>query len=136
MADETRCIVGQERGLRCLPVIPGRPYCAKHDPERKQENRKAARLAARASHARRPDPEFEAWAASLVETNWTDEAIALQRLGEAMGHVATGRLTAAQGNAIAALARAARMKPAKAAPPAQPLVVEVQRYANGRESAS
>jgi hypothetical protein len=125
------CIVGAERGFRCLPVVPGSVYCQKHHPDKRAENREAARLAARASHARRPDPEFEEWAASLVETDWSNETVYLQRLGEAMGHVATGRLSAAQGNALAALARAARMKPVKASPPAAPLVVEVQRFGNG-----
>jgi hypothetical protein len=113
-------------------VVPGRPWCAKHDPERQAANRENARLAARASHARRPDPELEAWADTL---DWSSEEKREQALREVAVLVAKSGLTPAQGQAIAALARAAAMRPGKAAKPLPPLLVEVQRFApNGTEA--
>jgi hypothetical protein len=122
--NDTACIVGQERGFRCLPNVPGRPFCAKHDPERKADNVETAKLAARASHSRRPDPELEAWAGTLDFA--TDES-RRRTLEEAARHVAMGRLSAAQAGAIAALARAAAGKTPPPAPKRAPVVVELAR---------
>ena len=119
------CVVGQERGFRCLPVIPGSPWCAKHHPERGAENRQHARLAARASHARRQDPALEAWAATLASSNAETRE---QALREAAVLVAKRVLTAAEGHAIVALSREADRR-ARVAKPASPsrVVVEVQQ---------
>jgi hypothetical protein len=94
-------------------------------------NRQAARLAARASHARRPDPELESWVDSL---DWTSEEGRVPALRDVAVRVAKGGLSAAQGNAIAALARPAANRPTKPVPPTMPtmpVVVEMPRYANG-----
>lgn len=121
----TACIVGLERGLRCLPVVPGSLYCDNHSPDRRERRREITRLAARASHAHRPDPALEAWADTFA---WEDEAGVRQSLREAAALVAKGDLSPAQGNTIAALAREWRARPAKPAQGKGPLVVEVQRY--------
>jgi len=126
------CVVGQERGFRCLPVIPGTPWCAKHHPERQAENRQHARMAARASHARRTDPALDAWAATLASSRAETRE---QALREAAVLVAKRILTAAEGHAIVALSREAdrREKAAKPTTPAR-VVVEVQKF-NGQASA-
>lgn len=123
------CLVGQERGIRCLPVVPGSLYCDNHHPDRKARRLEITRLAARASHARRTDPEMEAWADKL---DWTTDEQRTQALRDVAVLVAKGGLTPAQGNAIAALARAAAAKPPKTPPAKAPLIMEVQQYgANG-----
>jgi hypothetical protein len=128
----TDCIVGQERGFRCLPVIPNTSWCAKHHPDRKADNVATAKRAARASHARRVDPEIEAWAASLDLS--TDEP-RRRVLTEAARYVAVGKLSAAQAAAIAALVRAA----GKGAPPSptkpRSIIVE-SALTNGRARGS
>jgi hypothetical protein len=78
-------------------------------------------VAARASHARRTDPALEAWADTLASSN---EETRAQALREVAAFVAKGALTPAQGNAIAALARAATSKPGETTPPA-PRVLHV-----------
>jgi hypothetical protein len=98
------CIVGQERGFRCLSVVPGSPYCAKHHPDRKAENRENASIAARTSHARRPDPALEAWVKSGA-FDWTKRRAAYVCLGQVAVYVALGVLAPSVGNSIAALAR-------------------------------
>jgi hypothetical protein len=118
------CLVGQERGFRCLPVLPGRPYCAKHDPDQLEARRAQARLAARASHVRRVTPEMETWAESL---DFTTEEGRARSLTEVAQLVAKQAISPAEGNAIAALARAATTRVPKVTPPA-PLVVEVAKY--------
>jgi hypothetical protein len=53
----TACIVGQERGQRCLPVVPGSPYCDNHNPDRRERRLEITRKAARRSHeGRQPAP--------------------------------------------------------------------------------
>lgn len=127
------CIVGQERGFRCLPVIPNTPWCAKHHPDRKAANRDAAKLAARASHARRRDPELEAWAAGLDLSTGESRG---RVLTEAAQRVATGQLAAAQASAIAALVRAAAGKPGTSSPPTAPRSIVVESaLTNGRAPA-
>lgn len=132
-AAATACIVGQERGFRCLPPVPGRPFCAKHDPERKADNVAAARRAALASHARRVDPELVAWSAGLDLS--TDDS-RRRVLTEAAMHVATGKLSAAQAGAIAALVRAAAGKPGATPPTTRPPIVVESALANGRAGES
>ena len=61
------CIIGQERGYKCLPVIPGTPWCAKHHPDRAAERSRQSREAAL---ARVPEPppvndEIEKWLVSI-----------------------------------------------------------------------
>jgi hypothetical protein len=119
------CIIGQERGIRCLPVVPGSLYCDNHHPDRKDRRRENNRLAARASHIRRVTPEMEAWADSLDLT--TDEGRA-QSLTDVARLVAKEGLTPAQGNAIAALARAAGIKATKPSTEPKSIVVEVAKY--------
>ena len=106
----------------------------KHDPERRHLLSDEARTAARVSHARRADPDVEAWAETLDFT--TDEGRA-RGLTEVAQLVAKGGLTPSQGATIAALARAAEPKTTKPVK-AQPVIVEVQRFGgqNGQEARS
>src|SRR5262245_45459640 len=127
------CIVGQERGLRCLPVVPGSPYCHNHHPDRREQQSAQNSIASKTSHAIRTDPELEAWADNL---DFSPEKLK-QTLQEVAQFVAKGALTAAQGNAIAALARVATVeRSAKPAP--TPVEVVVQRFGppNGSEPTS
>jgi hypothetical protein len=98
------CVVGRERGFRCLPVVPGSIYCANHDPDRKDRRRQITTRAAQQSHAQRVDPAVILWADTLDLT--TDETRA-RGLTEVAQLVAKGGLTSQQGATIAALARAA-----------------------------
>jgi hypothetical protein len=47
----SECITGRERGLKCFPALPGRPYCYQHDPDLVDARRESARKGAMASHA-------------------------------------------------------------------------------------
>ena len=47
----SECVTGRERGLRCFPALPGRPWCRQHDPDLAEERRASARKGALASHA-------------------------------------------------------------------------------------
>lgn len=125
----SECVVGREQGIRCLPVVPGSIYCDNHHPDRRERRREITRRAAQASHARRPDPEVMAWADTLDFT--ADEARA-RGLTEVAQLVAREGLTPAQGNAIAALARAAAPQQ-RVAPKAKPAVV-VEVVGNGHEA--
>jgi hypothetical protein len=104
------CIVGQERGQQCFPVVPGSLYCDNHDPQRRESRQAITRRAARASHERRKDPELEAWASTI---DFSSEEKRQQALRETAARVVTGKLAPAEGHVVAALARAAVSKPAK-----------------------
>lgn len=122
------CSHGRENGTRCaLPADPITLLCQRHDPAQLEARRAQASLAARASHTRRVTPEMEAWAESL---DFTTEDGRARSLTEVAQLVAKEAMTPAQGNAIAALARAAGGKPTPKAP-AAPLVVEVERHDSG-----
>lgn len=121
------CITGQERGLRCLPVVPGSPYCDNHNPDRRERRREITKRAARASHPRRVSPELEAWADTIDLT--TDEGRA-RSLTEVAQLVVREELRESTGNTIAALARAAAGGKAPKPAPVAPLLIEVERYSN------
>lgn len=128
------CEVEQATGIRCpLPAsgATGYRFCQRHDPQQAEQRRAQARQAAKASHATfRPDPELEAWAETL---DFTTKESRERSLVETAQLVAKGGLTPAQGNAIAALARAATVKPEKA-PGKGSVLVEVARFGpNGAE---
>lgn len=138
LSQRIACEVEQATGIRCpLPAsgATGYRFCQRHDPQQAEQRRAQARQAAKASHATfRPDPELEAWADTL---DWSTEEKREQALLEAAVLVAKGGLTPAQGNAIAALARAAAARPAKMVRPTPALVVEVQKFGhNGQEAGS
>jgi hypothetical protein len=125
------CVVGLERGFRCLPTLPGTDYCAKHHPDLAARRAEQASEAARQSHALfRPSSEMEAWADTI---DFSTKESRERCLAEAAQLIAKGGLTAAQGNAIAALARAANTK-AEQAPARRDVAVEVVRF--GQEQAS
>ena len=127
------CVVGQARGLRCLPVVPGTEHCAKHHPDLASQRSEQAAEAAKASHATwRPDPELEAWADAIT---WDDEDSVYAFLRETAVLVAKKGLTPQQGQVMARLAEE-RLKAFQKAP-AQAGTVEVviPRFAgNGQES--
>jgi hypothetical protein len=72
---------------------------------------------------------METWAESL---DFTTEEGRARSLTEVAQLVAKQAISPAEGNAIAALARAATSRTPKPAPSA-PLVVEVAKYGNGHE---
>ncbi len=123
-----RCVVGQERGRQCLPVVPGSIYCHNHHPDRREEQSRRNSRAAKASHtAARPDPELEAWAETL---DFSTKEARERGLAEAARLVAKGSMTPAQGNTIAALARAADIR--LEAPARKKPVVVIAKY--GRDA--
>ena len=97
-------------------------------PEQIARRSRSAQKAAQRSHDWTPDPELEAWADSLDFS--TDEG-RRRGLTEAAQLVAKGGLSVGQGNAIAALARAAEGKPTTKTPEKRSVVVEVQPFGNG-----
>jgi hypothetical protein len=120
------CVVGQAQGFRCLPVLAGTEYCAKHHPDRAARRSEQAAEAAKASHATwRPDPELESWADAI---NWDDEAAIHTFLRETAVLVAKRALTPQQGQVMARLAEE-RLKGFQKAPALAPnLLVEVARF--------
>jgi hypothetical protein len=136
MIDGSDCIIGQEHGISCLPVVPGSSWCANHHPDLSAERRAKAERAARASHTRRPDPELKRWAESDA-FDWTKRGNATQVLGDAARYVARsaarrGELTPQHATALATLARARLGRRAQAAQAKRHRSYVVETYGNGR----
>jgi hypothetical protein len=88
-------------------------------------------VAAKGSHEWKPAPEIEAWADTL---DFSTPEGRQRGLTEAARLVAQGGLSVGQGNAIAALARAAEGRPSTAPKKPATVLVEVARYGqNGQE---
>ena len=112
-----RCVVGLERGLKCLPVVPNTEYCDRHHPDRAVQRTERASQAARASHATwRPDPEIETWADNIT---WDTEEEVHRFLHETAVFVAKKAITPAQGQVMARLAEE-RLKGFQKAPAQAP----------------
>ena len=118
-------------GERCgmLPIGPS-GHCQRHDPQQAEIRRRQSSLAAKRSHEWTPDPEIETWAQTL---DFDDDAARKRSLKEVAALVARGGLSPAQGQAIAALARAAEGKPSTKVPEKRALVVELQQHGNGHD---
>jgi hypothetical protein len=122
-------------GDRCgiLPIGPS-GYCQRHDPEQAAIRARQSSQAAKKSHEWKPDAEVTAWADTLDFSTPESRSRALTETAQL---VAKGGLSVGQGNAIAALARAAEGRPG--APPKKPatVLVEVAKYGtNGYEEPS
>jgi hypothetical protein len=131
------CVVGQERGFRCLPVIPGTAWCQKHHPDYGEERRRHAREAARARIVPPPpvDDELGRWLESL---DFTTEAGCRNALVETARRVGKRLLPAGIGREIR-LAAADALKSfagTKTKASRSPVLVEVQRFgrAHGSEA--
>ena len=109
-------------------------YCQRHDPQQAAIRRHQASQAAKKSHEWKPDAEVTAWADTLDLTTRRRRAKALT---ETARLVALGGLSVGQGNAIAALARAAALKPGQVKKRETLTFIE-ERYAlqNGQEPSS
>jgi hypothetical protein len=129
------CLIGRDRGLRCLPVIPGTPWCAKHHPERagqrSAQGREAALTRTRPPSGFGPeweDPDFKTTEARIAFR----EAVAGARGRKQLDDKASATLLAACDGAMKD-EHAAR--PAKGDAPQAPLIVEIQKFGpNGVEA--
>jgi hypothetical protein len=128
---QPRCAALTANGTPCgFPPPAGAVLCQRHDPDQAEVRRAHNRLAAHASHIRRVTPEMETWAESL---DFTTEDGRARSLTEVAQLVAKEALTPGQGNAIAALARAAAGGKTPKPAPSAPLIVEVAKYGNGHQ---
>lgn len=108
-------------------------WCQRHHPDLAAQRSRQSSEAAKRSHEWKPAPEIETWAETL---DFSTPEGRQRGLTEAARLVAQGGLSVGQGNAIAALARAAEGKPGNAPQaPAEPIDVQM-RYGGrkGRQS--
>ena len=110
------CVIGRERGFRCLPVIPGTAWCAKHHPQMGAERRRVAREAALSRVPAPPpvDNEIERWLETLDYDSEKGCRRALKELSQLVGRqkIQPGRAREIRMAAQAALQSLYRATPA------------------------